>query len=463
MLNGSLNTPPRQSDTSRIALIAGLGIGAFALGIVITLGVVQLNAQKQQIAQMNQMFSQLAQQQDADQDVTRTVGSDLLTVQQPAMAGDMPVTHASAPSSDNAIKESAALDREETVARIDAGVQQLVTAVVNGQYKIHTEFKDINFKGRIHYTFLGYEAEQAALEKLIVQAANRGFIEYTDAVVCSQGLVNGDILLFTMVERALEQGTVEQRLAGLRMLSEARALLEKSDIEPQVVAQVPVAAPAAPLNTADKIRSLVNAAVAPQDSTSNLDAATLANARKFETLAIIQAGVQELVTAVVKGNYDIHTDYEDEHFSGRIHFAFVGHEEDQTELERLLANAAEAGIVKHSEAVVDGDGRVNGHILLFDLVERALENGTLEEQRAGAEMKRKAQEMLAGNEVVGRQPANAQGERFYIVEPGDNLAYIALQFYGNTNDYTRIYEANRTQISQPNDIRVGQRLRIPNA
>ena len=116
----------------------------------------------------------------------------------------------------------------------------------------------------------------------------------------------------------------------------------------------------------------------------------------------------------------------------------------------------------HSDAVVDGNGRVNGHILLFDLVERALENCTLEEQRAGAEMLRKAKEMLAKDVVVG-EPANAQGEKFYVVEPDDSLAYIALQFYGKTNDFTRIYEANRNQISQPNDIRVGKRLRIPNA
>ena len=49
------------------------------------------------------------------------------------------------------------------------------------------------------------------------------------------------------------------------------------------------------------------------------------------------------MTAVVNGKYDIHTNYEDDDFSGRIHFAFVGHEEEQTELERLLADAAEAG------------------------------------------------------------------------------------------------------------------------
>lgn len=352
MLNGSMPPNTNQSGTSRIALIAGLGGAAFVLGVVITLGVVQLNAQKQQIAQMNQMFSQMAEQRNAEQDVTRTVGADLLTVapQQPEPQA-APVQPAAAP----------------------APTAQPTSA--------------------------------AALVQLAVAAGN---------------------------------------------VQTAPPLPE------------PVEAAVAPASTADKIRSLVTAAVAPQADITNIDAETLANARKFETLAIIQAGVQELVTAVVNGQYDIHTNYEDEDFSGRIHFAFVGHEEDQTELERLLANAAEAGVVKHSAAVVDGNGRVNGHILLFDLVERALENGTVEEQRAGAEMMRKAQEMLAKDVVVG-EPADAKGDRFYVVEPGDNLAYIALQFYGNTNDYTRIYEANRSKIAQPNDIRVGQRLIIPNA
>lgn len=355
MLNGSMTPNTNQSGTSRIALVAALGGAAFVLGVVITLGVVQLNAQKQQIAQMNQMFAQMAEQRNSEQDVTRTVGADLLTVA-PQQAAPQAALVQPAPAP--------APTAEPTSA--------------------------------------------AALVQLAVAAGNTGTVPTAPAL-------------------------------------------------PE-----PVAAAVAPASTADKIRSLVTAAVAPQADITNIDAETLANARKFETLAIIQAGVQELVTAVVNGQYDIHTNYEDDDFSGRIHFAFVGHEEDQTELERLLANAAEAGVVKHSAAVVDGNGRVNGHILLFDLVERALENGTVEEQRAGAEMMRKAQEMLAKDVVVG-EPADAKGDRFYVVEPGDNLAYIALQFYGNTNDYTRIYEANRSKISQPNDIRVGQRLIIPNA
>ncbi|MDC0135424.1 hypothetical protein OAI26_01950 [Sulfitobacter sp.] len=63
-----------------------------------------------------------------------------------------------------------------------------------------------------------------------------------------------------------------------------------------------VTAAMAPDSTADKIRSLVNVAVAPKTDATGLDAQTLANARKFETLAIIQAGVQDLVTAVVPAN-----------------------------------------------------------------------------------------------------------------------------------------------------------------
>lgn len=80
MLNESMPPSSTQSGTSRIALIAGLGGAAFVFGIVLTLGVVQLNAQKQQIAQMNQMVAQLSQQRAAEQSVTRTVAADLLSV-----------------------------------------------------------------------------------------------------------------------------------------------------------------------------------------------------------------------------------------------------------------------------------------------------------------------------------------------------------------------------------------------
>ena len=53
------------------------------------------------------------------------------------------------------------------------------------------------------------------------------------------------------------------------------------------------------------------------------------------------------------------------------------------------------------------------------------------------------------------------GGRSYKVQPGDTLSKIAKQFYGNANDYNRIFEANRDKLSNPDQIQVGQELVIP--
>ena len=49
----------------------------------------------------------------------------------------------------------------------------------------------------------------------------------------------------------------------------------------------------------------------------------------------------------------------------------------------------------------------------------------------------------------------------YTVQPGDTLSKISQQFYGSPNQYNRIFEANRDQLSDPDKIRPGQVLRIP--
>lgn len=49
----------------------------------------------------------------------------------------------------------------------------------------------------------------------------------------------------------------------------------------------------------------------------------------------------------------------------------------------------------------------------------------------------------------------------YTVRSGDTLSAIAQEFYGDPNQEHRIIEANRDQISDPNLIFPGQRLRIP--
>ena len=59
------------------------------------------------------------------------------------------------------------------------------------------------------------------------------------------------------------------------------------------------------------------------------------------------------------------------------------------------------------------------------------------------------------------QAPAAPAAQTYTVVGGDTLSKIAKQFYGNANDYMKIFEANRDQLSDPNKIQVGQVLKIP--
>jgi hypothetical protein len=51
----------------------------------------------------------------------------------------------------------------------------------------------------------------------------------------------------------------------------------------------------------------------------------------------------------------------------------------------------------------------------------------------------------------------------YTVQPGDTLSKISQQFYGKSGEYMRIFEANRDQLKNPDQIRPGQELKIPSA
>jgi LysM domain-containing protein len=53
------------------------------------------------------------------------------------------------------------------------------------------------------------------------------------------------------------------------------------------------------------------------------------------------------------------------------------------------------------------------------------------------------------------------GLQTYTVQAGDSLSKIAKQFYGNSNDYMKIFEANKDKLSDPNKIQPGQQLSIP--
>jgi len=58
------------------------------------------------------------------------------------------------------------------------------------------------------------------------------------------------------------------------------------------------------------------------------------------------------------------------------------------------------------------------------------------------------------------QPPTPQSKT-YTVAAGDSLSKIAKQFYGNANEYNKIFEANRDVLNDPNMVKVGQTLVIP--
>jgi nucleoid-associated protein YgaU len=58
-------------------------------------------------------------------------------------------------------------------------------------------------------------------------------------------------------------------------------------------------------------------------------------------------------------------------------------------------------------------------------------------------------------------PGPAAEERWHVVVAGDTLSALAQKYYGKASLYMKIFEANKDQLSNPDLIKVGQKLRIP--
>ena len=63
--------------------------------------------------------------------------------------------------------------------------------------------------------------------------------------------------------------------------------------------------------------------------------------------------------------------------------------------------------------------------------------------------------------VADIQARPGAAARTYTVQPGDSLSKIAKQLLGDANAYPKIFEANRDQLRDPDEIKPGQVLKIP--
>ena len=68
---------------------------------------------------------------------------------------------------------------------------------------------------------------------------------------------------------------------------------------------------------------------------------------------------------------------------------------------------------------------------------------------------------IVGDITVNEAAAVGTSGSTYTVQPGDTLSGIARQHLGDANAYTRIFDANRDVLSDPDKIQPGQVLKLP--
>lgn len=73
-----------------------------------------------------------------------------------------------------------------------------------------------------------------------------------------------------------------------------------------------------------------------------------------------------------------------------------------------------------------------------------------------------AQAAVAASQAAATETAAVETEsRYHDVVADDTLSAIAKKYYGDANQYNKIFEANKPMLSHPDKIYVGQKLRIP--
>lgn len=114
-------------------------------------------------------------------------------------------------------------------------------------------------------------------------------------------------------------------------------------------------------------------------------------------------------------------------------------------LEALMNEAIDKGQIEVTDAMRTTTGEVDTRTLLASIVAKS----------------EATTDAVDTNALDAEAGVDVQEDRFYVVSSGDSLAAISLSFYGNAQDYVRIFEANRDTLDRADLIRVGQSLLIP--
>ena len=83
------------------------------------------------------------------------------------------------------------------------------------------------------------------------------------------------------------------------------------------------------------------------------------------------------------------------------------------------------------------------------------------EVNADIRVKAGAQTQASPAQAAPSAAPQRQAMQTYTVQSGDTLSSIAKRLLGNASDYMEIFNANRDQLSDPDTIKPGQVLKIP--
>ena len=96
------------------------------------------------------------------------------------------------------------------------------------------------------------------------------------------------------------------------------------------------------------------------------------------------------------------------------------------------------------------------------MAERPHEPAFSEPEPASLRPRRPVWHRLGASARTDIDPSLPVPQKTYQVVSGDTLSKIAKKFYGDANKYMKIFEANKDQLSDPDKIKAGQTLKIPN-
>jgi nucleoid-associated protein YgaU len=128
-------------------------------------------------------------------------------------------------------------------------------------------------------------------------------------------------------------------------------------------------------------------------------------------------------------------------------------------------------VIKEPEKAADDiKAHVEGADVNIDNLDVAYNDGVVQLGGSAASAEDMERAVMAAGNIKGVEEVKADGlnapapeaeTEYYTIESGDTLSALAKKYYGNAMQYTKIFEANRGVISDPDKIYPGQKIRIP--